>query len=154
MDITKIYTDGSSRGNPGPGGWGAILKYKEHVKELSGSYRHTTNSRMELMAAVEALSQIKREGVNIEIYSDSKYVVDSVEKKWLFKWEKDNFEDRANADLWKRFVELYRKFKVKMIWVKGHSSNQDNNRCDELATSASANENKSNWLIDTNYEKL
>ena len=152
--IVSIYTDGSSRGNPGPGGWGAILKYKQHTMELSGSYRRTTNNRMELMAVINALSNLKKEGLDIEVYSDSKYVVDSVLKKWVFKWEEEGFGRRTNADLWVKFLELYRRFNIKMIWVKGHASNMYNNRCDTIATCASSNENREKWLEDTEYELL
>ena len=152
--ITSIYTDGSSRGNPGPGGWGAILKYREHTKELSGSYRRTTNNRMELLAVINALSNMKKDGAVIEVYSDSKYVVDSVNKNWVFNWEKEGFGRRTNADLWRRFLELYRRFEVKMIWVKGHASNMYNNRCDTIATCASSNENREFWLVDEEYELL
>ncbi len=152
--LVQIFGDGSSRGNPGPSGWGVILKYKQHIMEISGAYRLSTNNRVELISIIEALSSMKREGLSIEIYSDSKYVIDSVEKKWVFNWEKENFKDRTNADLWIRFLELYRKHNIKMIWVKGHASNMYNNRCDTLATCASSNENKENWKIDIFYESI
>lgn len=152
--ITYIYTDGSSRKNPGPSGWGAILKYKEHSKEISCGYRYSTNNRMELLAVVEALKLIKQDGVFIEIYSDSRYVIDSINKGWVFKWQSNNFKDRLNADLWKKFLEYYPRFKIKMIWVKGHASNEFNNKCDLLATAASSDDNKTNWKIDSTYEIL
>ena len=153
MDIIQIYCDGSARNNgKGPGGWGVVLKYKEHTKELSGSFRRTTNNRMELIAVINALSSIKKDGVSIEIYSDSRYVIDSVERKWVFNWQKQGFVHRTNADLWMQFLELYQKFNIKMIWVKGHASNIYNNRCDTIATCASSNENRENWLVDIFYE--
>jgi len=153
-EAIHIYTDGSSRGNPGPGGWGAILMYKEQKREIFGSFRYTTNNRMELMAVIEALKLLKKkEDYEIIIYSDSKYVVDSYVKKWVFNWQKNNFKDRLNADLWKEFLQLVNS-KVKMKWVKGHASNEFNNKCDILATEASSNANKNKWLIDKIYEKI
>lgn len=144
-----IYTDGAARGNPGPGGYGAILKWGNTVKELSQGYRRTTNNRMELMAVIVALQQLKKEGVNIIIYTDSSYVVDSVEKRWVFGWVKTNFKDKKNADLWKLFLQEYKKHNIKFQWVKGHANNPGNNRCDELATAAA---DSGNWLIDEGYE--
>lgn len=131
-----IYTDGASRGNPGPGGFGAILVWGEKIKEISGGYRLTTNNRMELLAVVKALEALTREGLTIRIFSDSKYVVDSVEKGWVFGWAKKNFKDKKNEDLWRQFLALNRKHKIKFVWVKGHADNVFNNRCDELATQA------------------
>lgn len=144
-----IYTDGAARGNPGPGGYGAILKWGSTVKELSQGYRRTTNNRMELMAVIAALQQLKKDGVNIVIYTDSSYVVDSVEKRWVFGWVKTNFKDKKNADLWKLFLIEYKKHNIKFQWVKGHANNPGNNRCDELATAAA---DSGNWLIDEGYE--
>ena len=151
--ITEIYTDGSCRHNPGPGGWGAILKYKQHSMVVSKGYRHTTNNRMELMAVIESISLIKRKGVNIDVYSDSKYVVDAINNGWIHKWKKNNFKKIKNQDLWLKFLDLYPQFNIKLIWVKGHANNKLNNECDSLATSASSNDNKSKWEIDTVYEK-
>lgn len=131
-----IYTDGASRGNPGPGGYGAILMWKGHRRELAAGYRLTTNNRMELMAIIAALEAVKKEAQDIIIYSDSKYIVDSVEKRWLFGWVKTGFRNKKNKDLWLRFLEQYRKHKVRFVWVKGHASNPFNNRCDQLATTA------------------
>ncbi len=131
-----VHTDGACSGNPGPGGWGAILTYGEHEKELKGGEPHTTNNRMELMSVIVALESLKKEGTEATVYSDSKYVVDSVELKWVFGWEKKNFKDKKNPDLWTRFLKAYRKHKIKFVWVKGHSSNVENNRCDELAVEA------------------
>jgi ribonuclease HI len=131
-----IYTDGASRGNPGPGGYGAILLWKGHRRELAAGYRLTTNNRMELMGIIAALEALKKEGQEILIYSDSKYIVDSVEKRWLFGWIKTGFKNKKNKDLWLRFLEQYNKHRIRFIWVKGHASNPLNNRCDELATAA------------------
>ena len=132
-EIVRIYTDGACSGNPGPGGLGVILMYKDKVKEISEGYKHTTNNRMELRAVIRGLQMLKKKGLSIEVYSDSKYVVDSVEKGWVFNWEKKGFVGRANTDLWKKFLELYDEHTIKFIWVKGHASNEFNNRCDVLA---------------------
>lgn len=131
-----IYTDGASRGNPGRGGYGAILQWGGQKKELSGGFRLTTNNRMELMAVIIALETLTREGLDILIYSDSEYVVNSVEKQWVFGWERKGFSGKKNPDLWQRFLKSYRKHRVQFKWVKGHASNAMNNRCDELATAA------------------
>jgi ribonuclease HI len=144
-----IYTDGAARGNPGPGGYGAILKWGNTVKEISQGYRRTTNNRMELLAVIMALRQLKKEGVDIIIYTDSSYVVDSVEKRWVFGWVKTNFKDKKNADLWKQFLVEYKKHKINFQWVRGHATNPGNIRCDELATAAA---DSGNWLIDEGYE--
>ncbi|MCW3124749.1 MAG: ribonuclease [Bacteroidetes bacterium] len=132
----EIYTDGSSRGNPGPGGYGTILKYGQHERELSQGYRLTTNNRMELLATIVGLETLTRDGLEVVIYSDSKYVVESVEKKWVFGWEKKNFKDKKNVDLWIRFLNVFRRHKVKFIWIKGHNDHPFNERCDVLATTA------------------
>ncbi len=134
--MIKIYTDGASRGNPGPGGFGVVMLYGDLRKEISEGFRITTNNRMELLSVIVALEALKKEGTAVTVYSDSKYVVDSVEKKWVFGWEKKYFKDKKNEDLWKRFLRVYRKHQVKFVWVKGHASNQENNRCDELAVEA------------------
>lgn len=132
-----IYTDGSSRGNPGRGGYGAILLWKGEAKEISQGYKYTTNNRMELMSVIAALSQLKRTGLNIEIYSDSKYVVQAVMEKWLDKWIATDFKGgKKNSDLWKQYYQLSKAHHIKFIWVKGHASNPYNQRCDELATAA------------------
>lgn len=132
-----IYTDGSSRGNPGRGGYGAILMWKGEAKEISQGYKFTTNNRMELMSVIAALTQLKRPGLNIEIYSDSKYVVQAVMEKWLDKWIATDFKGgKKNSDLWKQYYQLAKAHHIKFIWVKGHSSNPYNQRCDELATAA------------------
>jgi ribonuclease HI len=145
-----IYTDGAAKGNPGPGGYGAVMLSGPHRKEISEGFRLTTNNRMELMSVIVALESIKTEGQNVIIYSDSKYVVDSVEKGWVFGWVKKGFKDKKNVDLWKRFLKIYPKHKIKFIWVKGHSSTVENNRCDELAVAAASGKN---LLIDEGYEK-
>ena len=132
----EIYTDGSSRGNPGLGGYGTILKYGHHERELSQGYRLTTNNRMELLAVIVGLETLTRDGIDVTIYSDSKYVVESVEKKWVFGWEKKNFKDKKSVDLWIRFLNIFRKHKVKFIWIKGHNDHPFNERCDVLATQA------------------
>ena len=147
--MVLIYTDGASRGNPGPGGFGAVLLYGTLRKELSEGFRLTTNNRMELLSVIVALEALKKENTEVTIYSDSKYVVDSVEKKWVFGWEKKNFKQKKNADLWIRFLNIYRKQKVKFSWVKGHASNKENNRCDELAVAAAQ---ERHLKIDTGYE--
>ena len=131
-----IYTDGASRGNPGPGGYGAILMSGHHRKEISQGFFVTTNNRMELMSVIVALESLKNPGCHVTIYSDSKYVVDSVEKGWVFGWQKKNFSGKKNADLWARFLRIYPKHKIKFVWVKGHAENPYNERCDELAVAA------------------
>lgn len=135
-NLITIYTDGSSRGNPGRGGYGVILMWREHRKEISAGYRLTTNNRMELMGVIAALESIKRDEQEVVIYTDSQYIVKAIEKEWLSEWVKKDFKGKKNRDLWLRFLNLYKKHKVKFIWVKGHAENPFNNRCDELATSA------------------
>ena len=134
--MIKIYTDGASRGNPGPGGFGVVMLAGTHRKEISEGFKLTTNNRMELLSVIVALESLKKEGTEATVYSDSKYVVDSIELKWVFGWEKKNFKDKKNPDLWMRFLKIYRKHKIKFVWVKGHASNVENNRCDELAVEA------------------
>lgn len=135
-DIT-IYTDGAASGNPGPGGYGAVLLSGPHRKEISQGFKLTTNNRMELMAVIVALEALKNENNDVTVYTDSKYVADAVEKKWLFEWEKKDFKKKKNKDLWKKFLELYRKHKIDFIWIKGHNDNIENERCDRLAVEAS-----------------
>ena len=137
--MISIYTDGSSRGNPGPGGYGVVLISGHHRKEISEGFRLTTNNRMELMSVCVGLESLKNPGSHVTVYSDSKYVVDAVEKKWVFGWEKKNFHQKANADLWKRFLLIYHKHQVRFVWVKGHATNKENNHCDELAVNAALN---------------
>jgi ribonuclease HI len=132
-----VYTDGSSRGNPGPGGYGAILMWGGKAKELSAGFRKTTNNRMELMAVIAALEALNRPGLNITVYSDSQYVVKAVQEGWLRNWIRTNFKGgKKNKDLWLRYDALAHHHNVKFVWVKGHADNPYNNRCDELATTA------------------
>ena len=148
--MIKIYTDGSSRGNPGPGGYGIVLLYKDNRKEISQGYKLTTNNRMELTAVIKALQSIKNDKLEIKIYSDSKYVVESIEKGWMWNWEKKNFKKKLNSDLWKVLIPLYKKFNVKFEWVKGHAGNIENERCDELANLAQERE----LIDDVGYLKV
>ena len=131
-----IYTDGSAKGNPGNGGYGVVLMSGSYRKELKQGFKLTTNNRMELLAVIIALESVKKENSEITIYSDSKYVIDSVEKKWVFGWEKKNFNKKKNPDLWIRFLKIYKKQKVSFVWVKGHANNKENERCDFLAVDA------------------
>jgi len=146
--MIKIFTDGSSRGNPGPGGYGVVMLYKGNRKELSQGYRITTNNRMELTAVIKALEAIKKNSIKVTIYSDSKYVVESVEKGWVWNWGKKKFKKKKNIDLWKQFIPLYKKFNIKFIWVKGHAGIKENERCDKLANLAQS----SNLINDTGYK--
>ena len=134
--MIEIYTDGASSGNPGPGGYGVILKSGAHYKEIAEGYRMTTNNRMELMAVCKGLESIKAEKQDVMVFTDSKYVIDSVEKKWVFGWVKKGFEGKKNKDLWLRFLDVYKKQNVKFTWVKGHNGHLENERCDELAVAA------------------
>ena len=145
-----IYTDGSSRGNPGPGGYGTVLMFGPHRKELSEGYRRTTNNRMELLAVIKGLEALKKDGLDVLIYSDSKYVVDAVEKGWLWGWQKKGFKDKKNPDLWQRFIPLYKKQRVKFQWVKGHAGIPENERCDELAVEAAMG---ANLQADAGFEQ-
>ncbi|MCZ6900554.1 MAG: ribonuclease HI [Bacteroidetes bacterium] len=147
--MITIYTDGASSGNPGPGGYGTILLYKNHKKELSQGYRQTTNNRMELLAVIKGLEALKGTGHQVTVYSDSKYVVDSVEKAWIWNWQTKGFKGKKNVDLWKLFIPLYQKHQVKFKWVKGHYGNPLNERCDELAVNASQSPE---LLIDHGFE--
>ncbi len=149
--MIRIFTDGAAQGNPGRGGYGTILKFGEHEKELSGGFRLTTNNRMELLAVIEGLKAIRKEGIPVTIYSDSKYVVDALEKGWLWNWEKKNFKDKANSDLWKLYIPLHKKIKPKFVWIKGHAGHVENERCDYLAVAAASGNNLS---IDKDYELL
>ena len=147
----EIYTDGACSGNPGPGGYGVIMKYKTQRKEFSQGYRLTTNNRMELLSVIIALESIKKEDCEVIVYSDSKYVLDSINLGWVYSWQKNGFKNKANSDLWKRFLIIHKKYNVKYIWVKGHASNQENNRCDELAVIASK---RGNLIVDEGYEAI
>src|SRR5258708_7747844 len=134
--MIRIFTDGAAQGNPGPGGYGAILKYNAHVKELSQGFRLTTNNRMELLAVIAGLEAIRKGGIPVTIYSDSKYVVEAVEKGWLWGWEKKDFKKKANPDLWQRYIPLHHKYKPRFVCIKGHAGHPENERCDELAVAA------------------
>jgi ribonuclease HI len=145
-----IYTDGAARGNPGPGGYGAILMWGDRAKEISGGYRRTTNNRMELMAVIAALEALKKEGLNIVLHSDSQYVVKAVNEGWLKKWMATNFKGgKKNQDLWRRFHELAEKHNIRFVWVRGHADNVYNIRCDELATAAA---DRRDLPVDGGYE--
>ena len=150
MKKIKIYTDGSSIGNPGPGGYGIILYWEGKIRELTGGYRKTTNNRMELLAVIIGLESIKYKPSNVTIFSDSKYVIDSIEKKWVFNWEKKNFKGKKNHDLWKRLLEIYREHEIKFRWIKGHNNHPQNERCDFLALQSAKG---SSLGIDEFYEK-
>lgn len=147
--MIKIYTDGAAQGNPGPGGYGVIMRYGAHEKELSQGYELTTNNRMELMAVIVGLEAIKRKDIPITIYSDSKYVVEAVEKGWLWDWEKKDFKNKANADLWKRYIPLHRKLKPKFVWIRGHNGHPENERCDRLAVMAASGYD---LIVDEGYK--
>jgi ribonuclease HI len=131
--LVAIYTDGSSRGNPGPGGYGVVLKYHGHRKELSAGFKRTTNNRMELLAVIVGLEALKTKKQAATIYSDSKYVVDAVQKGWLVSWLRKDFKGKKNADLWKRFCKIHQQHQVSFCWIKGHAGNAENERCDQLA---------------------
>ncbi|MGB0850238.1 MAG: ribonuclease HI [Bacteroidia bacterium] len=152
MEQIDIYTDGSSLGNPGPGGYGIVLKYKGKRKTASQGYEMTTNNRMELLAVIEALRLLNdsARSMKINIFSDSKYVINAVEKKWVFGWEKKGFKDKANPDLWRRFLNAYPHYNIQFHWVKGHSGVPENEICDQLAKKAA--EGKS-LKIDHGYVK-
>ena len=147
--MITIYTDGASKGNPGNGGYGAVLISKNYRKELSSGYRLTTNNRMELLSVIVALESLKNKGESVLVYSDSKYVVNAVEKKWVFSWEKKNFGKKKNPDLWIRFLKIYRRHIVTFVWIKGHANNKENERCDELAVKVTESENLE---VDSWYE--
>jgi ribonuclease HI len=147
LNIT-IYTDGAAKGNPGPGGYGVVLLSGQYRKELSEGYELTTNNRMELLAVIAGLEALKIENSQVTIYSDSKYVVDAVEKGWIWNWVKIRFKGKKNQDLWMRFLKIYEKHQVKFVWVKGHANIPENERCDQLAVAASM---KPNLKKDTGY---
>lgn len=152
MPDIHIYTDGSALGNPGPGGYGAIMEWvgKQYIKEFAKGFRHTTNNRMELLAVIETLEMLKQQPLEVMIFSDSKYVIEAVDKKWVFGWEKKGFKNKKNPDLWKRFLKVYTLHKVNFTWVKGHNNHPQNERCDFLAVSAAKN---SAVEVDFNYEQ-
>ena len=150
--MIHLFTDGSARGNPGPGGYGAILRYGPHEKELTQGFRLTTNNRMELLAVIVGLETVTRPELPIRVVSDSKYAVDAVEKKWVFGWEKKaDFGKKANEDLWRRFLKIYRQRQVSFHWIKGHAGHAENERCDVLAVQSATGKG---LLIDEGYEAL
>lgn len=154
MKFNKIhlYTDGSSLGNPGPGGYGAIIEWvgKSYKKEISEGYRMTTNNRMELLAVIVGLETLKLQPMEVLVCSDSKYVIDSVQKKWVFGWEKKGFKGKKNPDLWKRYLKIHRKHKVDFQWIKGHNDHPQNERCDWLAVNAAK---QKTLLVDRAFEQ-
>ena len=153
MADIHIYTDGSALGNPGPGGYGIIMEWvgKNYIKEFSKGFRYTTNNRMELLAVIDAIAMLKKEKMDILVFSDSKYVIEAVEKKWVFGWEKKNFKDKKNPDLWRQFLKLYSKHQLRFQWVKGHNNHPQNERCDYLAVDAAKNHS---LHVDEFYEKM
>lgn len=138
MEIINIYTDGSSLGNPGPGGYGIVLQWRDVRKTASQGFQKTTNNRMELLAVIEALGMLNdfANDKEVHIYSDSKYVINSIEKGWVFNWSKKNFKDKANEDLWRKYLAIHGKYTVKLHWVKGHSGVPENEVCDKIAKKA------------------
>jgi ribonuclease HI len=147
--MIEIFTDGASSGNPGPGGYGAILRSGKHYKELSAGYRKTTNNRMELLAVIKALEALKSINQTVTIYSDSKYVIDAIEKKWVHGWLAKGFKDKKNKDLWLRYLELSKLHQIRFIWVRGHAGHPENERCDQLAVAAAK---QKDLLIDSVFE--
>src|SRR5438067_6591174 len=146
-----IYTDGSSRGNPGPGGFGAILMWGDKRKEISAGYRKTTNNRMELLGVITALESLTKKNIPLTIYTDSQYIVKAIQEKWLDKWIRTDFAGgKKNKDLWTRFYKLAKDYQITFKWVKGHADNPFNNRCDVLATTAADGKN---LLVDEAYER-
>ena len=147
--MIEIFTDGASSGNPGPGGYGVILRSGKHYKELSQGFRKTTNNRMELMAVIKGLEALKNTNQTVTIYSDSKYVIDAIEKKWVYGWLQKGFKDKKNKDLWLRYLEVSRLHNIKFVWVRGHAGHPENERCDQLAVNAYK---QKDLLIDSVFE--
>lgn len=141
MASIHIYTDGSALGNPGPGGYGIIIEWvgKNYIKEFSRGFKYTTNNRMELLAVIEALEMLKQQPMDVLVFSDSKYVIEAIDKKWVFGWVKKQFKGKKNPDLWKRFLAIYAQHNVRFQWVKGHNDHPQNERCDYLAVEAAKN---------------
>ncbi|MCI0920032.1 ribonuclease HI [Sphingobacterium rhinopitheci] len=159
--MIELYTDGASSGNPGPGGYGTILRTiytgsnpdyhgKLIEKEFLGGYRRTTNNRMELMAVIIGLEALKNTKQQVTIYSDSKYVIDAIDKRWVYGWMQKGFAGKKNKDLWLRLMQSYKLHDVKLVWVKGHNGHPLNERCDQLAVAAS--KAKDSWQIDSVFE--
>jgi len=146
----QIFTDGAAKGNPGPGGYGIVMRFGKNEKEISEGYRLTTNNRMELLAVIVALENLKTNKYPVTIYSDSKYVVESVEKGWVFNWQRTGFKKKKNVDLWQRYLQLHQKFSPTFVWIKGHAGHPENERCDQLAVEAAE---QKDLKIDVGYEK-
>lgn len=149
MARIEIYTDGAAQGNPGRGGYGAVLKFGDNIKKLSQGYEVTTNNRMELLAVIVAIENLKTNKYPIDVYSDSKYVVDAISKGWLDGWVKKNFKGKANVDLWKRYLQSSKGYQLRFHWVKGHAGHYYNEMCDELAVDAA---NSGDLLVDEGYQ--
>jgi len=147
--MIEIYTDGASSGNPGPGGYGVILRSGQHYKELSEGFRKTTNNRMELLAVIKGLEALTKPGQDVTVFSDSKYVIDAIEKRWLNGWLQKGFAGKKNKDLWLRYLDVSKLHKVKFNWVRGHNGHPENERCDQLAVAAAK---QGNLLIDSVFE--
>ncbi|RYU92161.1 ribonuclease HI [Mucilaginibacter terrigena] len=147
--MIEIYTDGSSSGNPGPGGYGVILRSGQHYKELSAGFRKTTNNRMELLAVITGLEAIKSPNQSVTIFSDSKYVIDAIEKRWVHGWVAKGFKDKKNKDLWLRYLSIAKVHNIKFVWVRGHNGHPENERCDQLAVAAGK---QKDLLIDAVFE--
>lgn len=147
-----LYTDGASKGNPGPGGYGVVLKCGTHYKELSGGFLKTTNNRMELLAVIVGLEAIKRKNAQVTVYSDSSYVVNALNKGWLFGWEQKVFAKKANPDLWRRFLKIYRLHQVTFVWIKGHAGHPENERCDTLAVESAQRAQNGVGFVDEGVE--
>lgn len=149
MAQVVVYTDGAAKGNPGPGGYGVVLLAANRRRELSCGYKNTTNNRMELLAVIVALESLKNGPHEVTVYSDSTYVVNSVEKGWVFGWQKKGFKGKKNVDLWQRFLKIYPAHRIKMVWVKGHANIPENERCDQLAVAAAEGKE---LFVDAGYE--
>lgn len=153
--MIELYTDGASSGNPGPGGYGTILRTMHNgqllEKVFSGGFRKTTNNRMELLAVIIGLEALKNPGQQVTIYSDSKYVIDAIDKKWVYNWIKNGFKGKKNRDMWLHLVNLLKKHHIRLVWVKGHAGHPLNERCDQLAVAAS--KDRPNWKVDTFFEQ-
>jgi ribonuclease HI len=147
--VIEIFTDGSAKGNPGPGGYGILLRSGKHYKELSQGFRLTTNNRMELLAVIVALESLKTSKLEVKITTDSKYVIEPINKGWLWNWQKTGFKKKKNVDLWQRFIPLYKTYNPKLHWIKGHAGHPENERCDELAVNAA---DSATLLVDQGYE--
>lgn len=147
--MIEIFTDGASSGNPGPGGYGAILRSGNHYKELSEGFRKTTNNRMELLAVIKALEALNKPNQDVTIFSDSKYVIDAIEKRWVYGWLQKGFAGKKNKDLWLRYLEISKLHKIKFNWVRGHNGHPENERCDQLAVAAAK---QKDLLIDSVFE--